>query len=413
MPKKSVPKLMLLAIDASPAERIEGWIADGSLPNLAVLRGRGCHGRIESTAHHLVGTAWPTFHTGTFPPEHGWTFYLTWRPDLMQFARPTQEWLPIDPFYRNFPLDGPRVIAIDVPITYGAKPFNGVELTGWGTHDKIGRPTSFPAGLADRMRREIGRLPIVDEVTGPQTAREMLAFRDELIAAVDWHVRAGLTLMREEAWDLLFLGFGSLHRCGHKIWNHRGIAGMASGQQKLDLDDAMRQVAIAVDHAIGRLMAEAGPDARVVVFSLHGMTENYSIFPLHARILDRILRGERRDDSETPPHSQLASLRNAIPLGLRSRIKDMLPYRVQDLMTLYWRAERPDWSQTKAFMLAGDLEGLIQVNLKGRERDGIVAPGAEYEELLDDIAAGFASFRDLDTGDPSGPGRAARPRPVA
>jgi predicted AlkP superfamily phosphohydrolase/phosphomutase len=73
----SRPKLMLLAIDASPAERIDSWIADGSLPNLAALRASGTHGRINSTAEHLIGTAWPTFHTGLLPPEHGWTFYTS------------------------------------------------------------------------------------------------------------------------------------------------------------------------------------------------------------------------------------------------------------------------------------------------------------------------------------------------
>ena len=69
-------------------------------------------------------------------------------------------------------------------------------------------------------------------------------------------------------------------------------------------------------------------------------------------------------------------------------------------MTLFWRFERPDWSRTRAFMLAGDLEGLIQVNLKGRERDGIVEPGAECDALLDEITAGFQTFHDIDTGDP-------------
>ena len=72
-------------------------------------------------------------------------------------------------------------------------------------------------------------------------------------------LRAGLTLMREEAWDLFFLGFGNLHRCGHKIWNHRGTAGSATERERQELDDAMRQVAIATDRAVGQLMAEAGP----------------------------------------------------------------------------------------------------------------------------------------------------------
>ena len=391
---------MLLAIDASPADRIEEWIASASLPNLAGLRARGTHGRIESTADYLVGTPWPTFNTGSLPPEHGWNYYLTWRPDLMRFVRPTQEWLPVDPFYRNFPLDGPRVIAIDVPHTYAARPFNGVELTGWGAEARVGPPTTFPAGLAERLRREIGPMPISDELGGHQTARELLALRDELVAAAEWHARVGLMLMSQEPWNLFILGFGSLHRAGHKVWSHRGTLGTVGERERQELDDTMRQVAIAIDRAVGRLMDRAGPDTRVVVFSLHGMVENYSIYPLHARILDRILRDEKRDDPETPARPLVAQLREAIPLRLRSKVKDALPYRVQDLMTLFWRTARPDWSRTKAFMLAADLEGLIQVNLKGRERDGIVEPGAEYDALLDEITAGFQTFHDIDTGDP-------------
>ena len=46
------------------------------------------------------------------------------------------------------------------------------------------------------------------------------------------------------------------------------------------------------------------PLRAIVVFSLHGMTENYSVHPLHVRILDRILKGERRDDPETPLRSR-------------------------------------------------------------------------------------------------------------
>jgi len=391
---------MLLAIDASPAVRIEAWIDDGSMPNLAALRSRGSYGRIESTADHLVGTAWPTFHTGLLPPEHGWTFYLTWRPDLMRFVRPDQDWLPIHPFYREFPVGGPRVVAIDVPITYPPKPFNGVELTGWGTHDKIARPSSFPASLADRIRREVGPPPIVDESVGSQTAAQLLAYRDELVAAVDWHRRAGLLLMRKEPWDLFLLGFGSLHRCGHRIWNHCGTSVVPTPQECFELADAMRQVAIAIDRAVGQLIEAAGADTRVVLFSLHGMVENYSQFPMHQPILDRILRGERREDSELRAQSWVSRLREAIPVALRSKLKDSLPLAVQDRMTLFWRFRTEDWSRTRAFLLAGDLEALVQVNLKGRERDGVVEPGAEYEALLDEIAAGFASFVDLDTGEP-------------
>ncbi|MEM9911250.1 MAG: alkaline phosphatase family protein [Pseudomonadota bacterium] len=393
-------KLMLLAIDASPSDRMKRWMDDGSLPNLARLRADGATGAIDSTADHLAGTPWPTFYTGTYPPEHGWMFYLSWRPDLMKTIRATPNWQPIEPFYRNFTLGGPRVLAIDVPITYGPKPFNGVELTGWGTHDKIGAPSAYPLGLMDRVKKEIGPMPIPDEFTGRQSAKALLTLRDELIAAADWLSRAGRMLLREQDWDLFIMGFGTVHRAGHKIWNRYGAAEPMSTSEGEALDDAMRQVAIATDKALGELIDAAGDEVNVIAFSLHGMVENYSVHPLFSRMLDRILKDEKRDEPETVPVSLASKVREAIPLELRSRIKAKLPFAVQDAMTLFWRTDARDWSKTKAFMLAGDLEGLIHVNLKGRERDGIVAPGEEYSALLKQISEGLESFVDMDTGDP-------------
>lgn len=50
--------------------------------------------------------------------------------------------------------------------------------------------------------------------------------------------------------------------------------------------------------------------------------------------------------------------------------------------------------------MGADLEGLVQINLRGRERNGIVEPGAAYEALCEEIASGLASFTDADSGTP-------------
>ncbi len=50
-----------------------------------------------------------------------------------------------------------------------------------------------------------------------------------------------------------------------------------------------------------------------------------------------------------------------------------------------------DWTKTRAYGLG--INGLY-VNLKGRERDGIVQPGAEYDALLDDLAAKLEAVTD-------------------
>lgn len=55
-----------------------------------------------------------------------------------------------------------------------------------------------------------------------------------------------------------------------------------------------------------------------------------------------------------------------------------------------------DWSKTKAYALG---LGQIYVNLKGREAKGIVNPGAEYQQVVQQIKAGLEAFVDEETGE--------------
>ena len=54
-----------------------------------------------------------------------------------------------------------------------------------------------------------------------------------------------------------------------------------------------------------------------------------------------------------------------------------------------------DWSRTTAYAVG--LQGLY-VNLRDRETQGIVAPGAEYEQLLDRLEADLLAMRDERSG---------------
>lgn len=69
-----------------------------------------------------------------------------------------------------------------------------------------------------------------------------------------------------------------------------------------------------------------------------------------------------------------------------------------DLEMLFGQGEfwpNVDWSKTKAYAMGlGD----IYVNLKGREGKGIVAPGAEYEAVRDEIKRKLATLVDPKTG---------------
>jgi predicted AlkP superfamily phosphohydrolase/phosphomutase len=57
-----------------------------------------------------------------------------------------------------------------------------------------------------------------------------------------------------------------------------------------------------------------------------------------------------------------------------------------------------DWSRTKAYPLGGGSQ--ISINLEGREPQGIVKPGAEYELVCRQVQAAFQTLRDPSTGEP-------------
>ena len=54
-----------------------------------------------------------------------------------------------------------------------------------------------------------------------------------------------------------------------------------------------------------------------------------------------------------------------------------------------------DWSRTTAYSVGFNA---VYVNLRGREKDGIVAPGAEYDALLDRLEADLLAMVDARNG---------------
>src|SRR4051794_12898771 len=68
---QSQQKVLIIGLDGATWTVLNPWIEDGSLPNLARLRARGCWGELFSTIPALTAPAWSTFLTGKNPGKHG------------------------------------------------------------------------------------------------------------------------------------------------------------------------------------------------------------------------------------------------------------------------------------------------------------------------------------------------------
>jgi predicted AlkP superfamily phosphohydrolase/phosphomutase len=433
----------MVAWDAGEPSLVERWCEDGALPALAGLRSGGAYGRLASPARWLAGSPWPTFYTGCSPSVHGLYHALQWRADRMTLERPAPDWIPTRPFWRALGSAGVRVLAVDVPMTLSVEPFDGVEISGWASHDQLAPPASHPPGELAAARGRFGRSPLGDEVFGLQSAGALLELRDGLVAAAGATAAVAEDLLRRERWDLALVVLGATHRGGHKLWDLTGVRGSPGAREAAELGEALKRVYVACDDATRRLVEAAGPDAATLVFSVHGMGANTSRAELLPAMLEGILDGggpparsgapdgpgdagevsaggdgsavagprSRGDGSAAAGQGRrgagrgaagglLGRLRAAVPLELRNAVKSRLPRRLQDRLTAFWRLRGTRVEAARVLPLVADLQGYLRINLRGREPRGLVEPGAEEHALSRRVVEGLSRFVDADTGEP-------------
>jgi predicted AlkP superfamily phosphohydrolase/phosphomutase len=391
--------VLMIGLDAAEITLIRGWMDQGALPNLCALRDRGAFGPLASTAKWLVGSPWPSFYTSTPPSEHGMYHYLIWRPELMRHERPAANWMPLQPFWRTIAASR-RVVAVDIPLTYAPLPFEGTEISGWATHEILEPPASHPAELLKWVRAKFGEAPFAYEEAHLMSAARLVEVREECVRTTERVGDLGIALMRQQPWDLFMICFAATHRGGHQLWDLANMTGEASVTQKSVLAQALKDIYIACDTAIGRLIEQAGPDVTTFVFSLHGMGANVSRAEVLREMLARVLSDCSSTDRPVVAPRLTDRLRTLLPIAVRSWIKTRLPMRLQDWLTLFWRTGGIDWASTRAFAAFCDLDGYIRINLRGREAAGCVQPGAEYAALCTQIIEGLRTYVDADSGLP-------------
>jgi predicted AlkP superfamily phosphohydrolase/phosphomutase len=391
--------VLVIGLDCAEPRLIEKWTKDGTLPNLKCLIANGSYGRIESTSDWLGGSPWPTFYTGKIPAEHGLYHVLQWRADQMRHAEVNPKWLPVRPFWRELANMGYHVVAIDIPMVYPPEPFNGVEVYGWATGDILGTknvPILHPPQLIDMVRNELGidPIPFGEETHGIESSDSLLLLRNRLLKSTNNLANLAEELMKLEKWDLFLVCFSAPHRGGHKLWDSTGVWKLHDQEE---FSHALRDLYVACDAAVGRLVKTAGDDVTKLVFSLHGMGSNTDRHMLLQKMLDKILCEKK---SRT---GLLKRLKEFIPGEARIKITSNsfthLLYKLYQF-TSKKQEDSKNYDRTPAFSLISDQPGYIRINLKGREASGIVNPGQEYDNLCSRIIEGLNTFVDYDTGKP-------------
>ena len=173
-------------------------------------------------------------------------------------------------------------------------------------------------------------------------------------------------------WDVYVHYFEFTDRVQHIMWRHTDPQHpLHRPEEAARYGDAILKSYQRMDAIVGRVMEKLPAGAALFVVSDHGFapwrrTMNYNTWLAQEGFLR--LKGETAD---------------------RANLEDLF-----DKSGNFF--SHVDWSKTRAYAMG---LGNIYVNLAGREGQGIVAPGAEYDALVAELRTKLEAYQDPESGE--------------
>jgi predicted AlkP superfamily phosphohydrolase/phosphomutase len=404
-------KVVFLALDSTPPEVLRPWVADGTLPNLARLAGSGLEVPVEGPEGLEVGATWPTFYTAAPPGHHG----VCWIDRVVPGTYRQQRMTPVDfahlhPFWLQLGGAGRRVLVFDVPFAPLQPGLRGIQVNEWGSHEGVLGCHTAPHRIRRRILERWGAYPATLSCETPRLDDDgYRELTDNMIRGAGVRTDMTVAFMSEERWDLVTQVFAELHCACHLLWHfHDPSHPDADPASIARLGDLLREVCVAVDRGVGRIVDAAGPEAIIMVGSLHGMASSCGsslLLPDMLEHLGALRRASRRSATTHGPrreraHRGLGGLyHRLVPEAMRVALYEA---RQRVNTGMLHRGEPIDIvpEATRAFPIgfgAGSTFSGIRFNLVGREPAGTLAP-SEVDRFIEELAAGLREFTDPDTG---------------
>jgi predicted AlkP superfamily phosphohydrolase/phosphomutase len=404
-PEARTGPVVLLGFDAADPDLVERWAREGKLPAMARLMARGTWARTSGAELLFEHGVWSTLLSGVSTARHGFHFFWQPVPGTYGLELKRGRDLGVAPFWAHLSGTGRSVLVLDPPDTEPVRALPGLQVSEWATHSHYPplALTAEPASAIEAVQSAFGPREQIGEKIGASLDEDR-SIADRLVARAARKGACVRALLAKGAYDLVVAVFAEAHTGGHQVWEYRRDAKGDGPRPDQGLGDALLRLYRAVDDEIGRIVDALPPTATVFVTSSVGMLSQYpteELMESFCRQLGYQATPQPAATSDTPARRSVTSvLRGLVPERARNFVSRFLPFDVQARLLSEKFAASTDWSRTTAYAPPGYYTGCLRVNLRGREPNGIVAPGAEYDEVLARLEEDLRALRDAETGEP-------------
>ena len=384
-------KVIVFGLDGATWNVLKPMMDAGELPYFSRVAKEGVWGTLKSTIPPVTPPAWATFVTGKNPGKHGLFGFVvnkhnasietSWANE--NAIKTPKIWDLLDHLDRTSAL-------INIPITYPAKKINGWYVSGFLTPQGA-KDVTYPPELLEELDSVVGGY-IINVPSGEKsTFADANKFTEANLECTRKRADAMFYLKEKYDPDLLFTVFVGPDRIQHRFYGYLdpNLEGY-NAPKSISFRDVISQNFVQLDEILGEILENINDDTTLLVASDHGFGPLKSFISINRWLAN----------NSYLKYNKFGAMLREIDrkFGISNRFGNMK--RIQKSLTFDAKLEEIiDMAQTRVF--AGDIyeEGLY-INLKGRQENGIVEQGEEYENLRDEVIDGLRSLTFPETGEP-------------
>lgn len=392
-------RALILGLDGADPELVLA-LGPERLPTLHRVMREGAWARLRTVQPPATLPNWTSFLTGLDPGRHGVFDFTTRQGYGVRFTAGTAREAPT--LFSRLDRLGLRCACLGFPATWPPERLeHGIFMSGWDAPVAFEADRSFvwPPSLHDALVARFG--PLLFDDVGEFDA-DAPGWHEALPAAlearIDKKIALGEHLLEGEAWDVFALYFGESDTAAHHLWAHhdpRSPRHPTSGRS-----DGLARVYVALDRAVARLLAAAGPGTELTIVSDHGSGGSSDVV-LH---LNRALSDAGLLRFRPARASSLFRRAKDVALTkLSPRLKERL-FRFRGAMLPSWLESQTrfgaiDFSRTIAFSDELNYFPAVWLNQVGREPKGFVRE-ADRKRVAREVERALKALRDPWTGAP-------------
>ena len=366
-------KVVVIGLDGARLDLLYKWCRQGYLPNLSKMIFNGVNGNLKSVLPIHSFPAWTSLSTGVIPPKHGIYDALLRKNKDYHRIPPSSRFIKVKRFWEILDDMGYCCGVINVPVTYPPKPLKNGIIVSCVLTPSINHVFAHPKSVMKMLYNQKYKILPNAKPGTKKYIKEVHEILEKQYDLVKW-------FMKNYNWDCIFWVIMSTEMLHH---HYASFIDKKHPLYNPTFENIVKELYIKIDAYVGNLISDISEDFILFLVSDHGFAPYYGTIYMNAFL---------KKWGFLKTKNKLYLIKYKVLNLLKSYGKVFYKYLPKDIqeraikITGFGASEFTldliDWSKTKAYVAT--LDGHIFINLKGREKGGIVEKN-EYESVVNEI----------------------------